>query len=178
MQTSGIIANLALIALRLSAFNGIIGPTEAADCSTVTCDNGGTCNNFTVSPACLCPLPYIAPNCSNAADYCYTLQPDKGITALPVCLNGGNCTLTYTDPYFNCSCPDSHTGFRCDEMVTTTVTTTAPSTAEPGLTDGETAAIVVCAVIAAAAVVIVILIVTKVIPVPCGGSSSVGPAKS
>uniref|UniRef100_A0A1I8G253 EGF-like domain-containing protein n=1 Tax=Macrostomum lignano TaxID=282301 RepID=A0A1I8G253_9PLAT len=47
--------------------------------------------------------------CRSAADYCFTLQPDKGITELPVCLNDGNCTLTYTDPYFNCSCPTGYT---------------------------------------------------------------------
>uniref|UniRef100_A0A1I8H1M6 EGF-like domain-containing protein n=1 Tax=Macrostomum lignano TaxID=282301 RepID=A0A1I8H1M6_9PLAT len=91
-------------------------PTQAANCSTVTCDNGGTCNNYTVSPPCLCPLPYIAPYCRSAADYCFTLQPDKGINELPVCLNDGNCTLTYTDPYFNCSCPTGYT----DSGLTTT----------------------------------------------------------
>uniref|UniRef100_A0A1I8JH25 EGF-like domain-containing protein n=1 Tax=Macrostomum lignano TaxID=282301 RepID=A0A1I8JH25_9PLAT len=90
-------------------------PTQAAELlnSTVTCYNGGTCNNYTVSPACLCPLPYIAPYCESAADYCFTLQPDKNITELPVCQNGGTCTLTYTDPYFNCSCPTGYTeGYR------------------------------------------------------------------
>ncbi|PAA70047.1 hypothetical protein BOX15_Mlig032142g1, partial [Macrostomum lignano] len=163
MQASGIIANLALIALCLFAFHGIIGPTQAANCSIVTCDNGGTCNNYTASPPCLCPLPYIAPYCSAAADYCFTLQPDKGITALPVCQNGGTCTLTYTDLYFTCSCPDGYTDVRCNA----TVTTTAPvsTTTDPGLTGGEIAAIVVCITIAATAIVIVILIFCKVIPV-------------
>ncbi|PAA70918.1 hypothetical protein BOX15_Mlig005079g1 [Macrostomum lignano] len=99
----------------LSSF--AIAPTQAADCSTVTCYNGGTCNNYTVSPACLCPLPYIAPYCESAADYCFTLQPDKNITELPVCQNGGTCTLTYTDPYFNCSCPTGYTGIRCSDKV-------------------------------------------------------------
>uniref|UniRef100_A0A1I8GR72 EGF-like domain-containing protein n=1 Tax=Macrostomum lignano TaxID=282301 RepID=A0A1I8GR72_9PLAT len=139
------------------------GPTQAANCSIVTCDNGGTCNNYTASPPCLCPLPYIAPYCSAAADYCFTLQPDKGITALPVCQNGGTCTLTYTDLYFTCSCPDGYTDVRCNA----TVTTTAPvsTTTDPGLTGGEIAAIVVCITIAATAIVIVILIFCKVIPV-------------
>ncbi|PAA60643.1 hypothetical protein BOX15_Mlig017144g1 [Macrostomum lignano] len=91
------------------------GNVEAANCSTVTCYNGGTCNNFTDSPPCLCPLPYIAPYCSAAADYCFTLQPDKGITELPVCLNNGTCTLAYTDPYFTCNCSDGYEGFRCNE---------------------------------------------------------------
>ncbi|PAA91827.1 hypothetical protein BOX15_Mlig004709g2 [Macrostomum lignano] len=99
----------------LSSF--AIAPTQAANCSTVTCDNGGTCNNYTDSPPCLCPLPYIAPYCRSAADYCFTLQPDKGINELPVCLNDGNCTLTYTDPYFNCSCPTGYTGTRCSDKV-------------------------------------------------------------
>uniref|UniRef100_A0A1I8GV97 EGF-like domain-containing protein n=1 Tax=Macrostomum lignano TaxID=282301 RepID=A0A1I8GV97_9PLAT len=95
--------------------NGYTAPSQAANCSTVTCYNGGTCNNFTDSPPCLCPLPYIAPYCESAADYCFTLQPDKGITELPVCLNDGNCTLTYTDPYFNCTCPPEYTGNCCNE---------------------------------------------------------------
>uniref|UniRef100_A0A1I8JHD1 EGF-like domain-containing protein n=1 Tax=Macrostomum lignano TaxID=282301 RepID=A0A1I8JHD1_9PLAT len=87
-----------------------------------TCYNGGTCNNYTASPPCLCPLPYIAPYCSAAADYCFTLQPDKGITELPVCLNGGTCTLAYTDPnplpFGNCSSIepklDSGSRIKCD----------------------------------------------------------------
>uniref|UniRef100_A0A1I8H3A9 EGF-like domain-containing protein n=1 Tax=Macrostomum lignano TaxID=282301 RepID=A0A1I8H3A9_9PLAT len=81
---------------------------EAANCSAVTCYNGGTCNNYTESPPCLCVLPYIAPYCESAADYCFTLQPDKGINKLSVCKNGGNCTMTYTDPFFSCSCPDGY----------------------------------------------------------------------
>uniref|UniRef100_A0A1I8GHP0 EGF-like domain-containing protein n=1 Tax=Macrostomum lignano TaxID=282301 RepID=A0A1I8GHP0_9PLAT len=60
-----------------------ISPSDAANCSTVICHNGGTCNNYTENPPCLCPLPYIAPNCESAADYCFTLQPDKNITELP-----------------------------------------------------------------------------------------------
>uniref|UniRef100_A0A1I8G0R0 EGF-like domain-containing protein n=1 Tax=Macrostomum lignano TaxID=282301 RepID=A0A1I8G0R0_9PLAT len=95
--------------------NSFAAPSQAANCSTVTCHNGGTCNNYTASPPCLCPLPYIAPYCESAADYCFTLQPDKGINELPVCLNDGNCTLTYTDPYFNCTCPPEYTGNRCNE---------------------------------------------------------------
>uniref|UniRef100_A0A1I8GV65 EGF-like domain-containing protein n=1 Tax=Macrostomum lignano TaxID=282301 RepID=A0A1I8GV65_9PLAT len=83
-----------------------------------TCYNGGTCNNYTASPPCLCPLPYIAPYCSAAADYCFTLQPDKGITELPVCLNGGTCTLAYTDPYFTCSCTGRYTGVMSPTLLT------------------------------------------------------------
>ncbi|PAA91826.1 hypothetical protein BOX15_Mlig012253g2 [Macrostomum lignano] len=110
----------------------LAAPSQAANCSTVTCYNGGTCNNFTDSPPCLCPLPYIAPYCESAADYCFTLQPDKGITELPVCLNDGNCTLTYTDPYFNCTCPPEYTGNRCNETVTTSDdTTSSQSTSAP-----------------------------------------------
>uniref|UniRef100_A0A1I8G8U7 EGF-like domain-containing protein n=1 Tax=Macrostomum lignano TaxID=282301 RepID=A0A1I8G8U7_9PLAT len=90
---------------------------KRATCSSAVCYNGGTCNNFTDSPPCLCPLPYIAPYCRVAADYCFTLQPDKGITELPVCLNDGNCTLTYADPYFNCSCLPGFYGLRCEHAV-------------------------------------------------------------
>ncbi|PAA94598.1 hypothetical protein BOX15_Mlig032612g1 [Macrostomum lignano] len=117
----------------LLIFVELIGTTQAAGCSTVTCYNGGTCNSYTESPPCLCPLPYIAPYCESAADYCFTLQPDKGITKLPVCLHHGNCTLAYTDPYFNCSCPSNYTGWRCEVRVgeeeTTEFSTTTTTTA-------------------------------------------------
>ncbi|PAA75777.1 hypothetical protein BOX15_Mlig030817g1 [Macrostomum lignano] len=94
----------------------LVDAGSCANCSAVTCFNGGNCNEYTASPHCLCPLPYIAPYCQSAADYCFTLQPDIGITELPVCLNGGNCTLIYTHPYFNCSCPDGYAGIRCNEL--------------------------------------------------------------
>ncbi|PAA89060.1 hypothetical protein BOX15_Mlig023257g1 [Macrostomum lignano] len=131
----------------------LIGSTEAADCSTITCDNGGTCNNHTDSPPCLCPLPYIAPYCESAADYCFTLQPDKRITKLPVCLNGGNCTLAYTDPYFNCSCPDGFTGWRCEVRVgeeettefSTTTTTTAATEQSTASEQSQISTVVVIA---------------------------------
>uniref|UniRef100_A0A1I8ILB9 EGF-like domain-containing protein n=1 Tax=Macrostomum lignano TaxID=282301 RepID=A0A1I8ILB9_9PLAT len=99
--------------------------TQAAGCSTVTCYNGGTCNSYTESPPCLCPLPYIAPYCESAADYCFTLQPDKGITKLPVCLHHGNCTLAYTDPYFNCSCPSNYTASEQSQISTAVIIATA-----------------------------------------------------
>uniref|UniRef100_A0A1I8GDZ8 CUB domain-containing protein n=1 Tax=Macrostomum lignano TaxID=282301 RepID=A0A1I8GDZ8_9PLAT len=103
---------------------------NGADCKANTCKNGGTCNTFTPSPPCICVLPYIAPNCATAADYCKTLQPDKNITALPVCQNGGACTLTYTDPFFNCTCPPKFYGIRCQFRVTTSAPTTIERTTE------------------------------------------------
>ncbi|PAA70917.1 hypothetical protein BOX15_Mlig012253g1 [Macrostomum lignano] len=152
-----------------------VGLSEAqANCSTVTCYNGGTCNNYTASPPCLCPLPYIAPYCSAAADYCFTLQPDKGISELPVCLNGGNCTLTYTDPYFNCSCPNGYTGIRCNETVSTSEPVVSETTSPP---DSSVIGIVIGAVCGGVAVIagvttVAVLIKTGKIPFP---SSSVEP---
>ncbi|PAA71306.1 hypothetical protein BOX15_Mlig022199g1 [Macrostomum lignano] len=125
----------------------LICPSDAANCSTVICHNGGTCNNYTENPPCLCPLPYIAPNCESAADYCFTLQPDKNITELPVCLNGGNCTLTYTDPYFNCTCPSGTSGIRCynetdaSSPVTTDSSTTTSSSSTSTILAPETTTI-------------------------------------
>uniref|UniRef100_A0A1I8G2J2 CUB domain-containing protein n=1 Tax=Macrostomum lignano TaxID=282301 RepID=A0A1I8G2J2_9PLAT len=103
---------------------------KGADCKANTCKNGGTCNTFTPSPPCICVLPYIAPNCATAADYCKTLQPDKNITALPVCQNGGACTMTYTDPFFNCTCPPEFYGIRCQFRVTSVAPTTMERTTD------------------------------------------------
>ncbi|PAA70915.1 hypothetical protein BOX15_Mlig019213g1 [Macrostomum lignano] len=119
-----------LLLLLLAIGCAAVTKKNGADCKANTCKNGGTCNTFTPSPPCICVLPYIAPNCATAADYCKTLQPDKNITALPVCQNGGACTLTYTDPFFNCTCPPNFYGIRCQFRVTTSAPTTIEITTE------------------------------------------------
>ncbi|PAA70916.1 hypothetical protein BOX15_Mlig018047g1 [Macrostomum lignano] len=119
-----------LLLLLLAIGCAAVTKKKGADCKANTCKNGGTCNTFTPSPLCICVLPYIAPNCATAADYCKTLQPDKNITALPVCQNGGACTMTYTDPFFNCTCPPEFYGIRCQFRVTSVAPTTMERTTD------------------------------------------------
>ncbi|KAK6979870.1 neurogenic locus Notch protein [Biomphalaria glabrata] len=77
----------------------------SVDCDTITCHNGGTCEDSQYGAACICPVGYFGEHCENQMSKCY---PNP-------CLNQGTCTEKNNN--YMCSCPDWATGENCKTQV-------------------------------------------------------------
>jgi hypothetical protein len=69
-------------------------------CASITCENGGTCNNGT----CDCPSGYSGNKCQTLTNPCANVT----------CLNGGTCSVGI------CNCPAGYTGANCGTQKTPT----------------------------------------------------------
>ncbi|NXU51713.1 HABP2 protein, partial [Turnix velox] len=72
-------------------------------CSSNPCKNNGRCEDRGSSFRCLCPKPYAGTTCEEVKDMCLEKRCHRG-----------DCLITLTSPYFQCSCdhpyklPDCH----------------------------------------------------------------------
>ena len=93
----------------------------------IKCHNGGTCRNTLMDTApfwrCDCVAPWSEPNCLSQSDYC-TPNPCRlarsgtgsgtGRWSGIYLTDYGDCSTILTTPYYNCDCPITHSGARCE----------------------------------------------------------------